>query len=329
MIARDAPAMQELLDEIAYDIENGLPPQDENEEEMALSKTDVNKLINEALDNAKPHGWKAFAHWAQKMGSIVGVCAIIIALLGIAAVQFFNANARLAAQATFQTATNGRLDNIEKSITALSAKITGMQLSSLAGARITNQTVKQTIGVVTTAQRDGEKIDPSIVSSAGRNFVEASASQPDAWPAVKTLLDYKSAYNVIPSSFVATYGPPETEPARMFVRYDWPPGFQGEKFWIGYDKKSDIAELRRLGTPDPNAGRGGNALFILRGSTVVLDGMRMKHVVIENALVRYNGGPTSLEGVYFVNCTFDIQPKPTGQMLATAIFSDQAVKFDS
>jgi hypothetical protein len=65
----------------------------------------------------------------------------------------------------------------------------------------------------------------------------------------------------------------------------------------------------------------------MEGGTVRLDGMIMKRIVIRDARVIYQGGPASLRGVYFVNCKFEIQPKLTGQMLATAIISEPSVNF--
>jgi hypothetical protein len=57
-------------------------------------------------------------------------------------------------------------------------------------------------------------------------------------------------------------------------------------------------------TPQPEGSEF--AFFIVDGfhDTIVLDNMNMRHVIIRNADVQYDGGLSDLQDVYFVNCVF-------------------------
>jgi hypothetical protein len=68
------------------------------------------------------------------------------------------------------------------------------------------------------------------------------------------------------------------------------------------------ARLESLYEPQPVS---NIALIVIQGrtDTVMLDGEYMKNVIIKDAVVGYDGGPTRLENVYFVNCKFVLSPK--------------------
>ena len=68
---------------------------------------------------------------------------------------------------------------------------------------------------------------------------------------------------------------------------------------------------------DRNAGMSrGNQFIFASDGDVLLDGKHFKNVVFRNVKVVYNGGPSILENVYFLNCTFDVSPGPAGQEFA-------------
>jgi hypothetical protein len=63
----------------------------------------------------------------------------------------------------------------------------------------------------------------------------------------------------------------------------------------------------RLESLDDRQVRGsGLSDFVINGqaSAIALDGMYMRHVIVRDADIRYDGGPLQLDDVYFVNCTF-------------------------
>lgn len=60
---------------------------------------------------------------------------------------------------------------------------------------------------------------------------------------------------------------------------------------------------------------------------ILLDGMRMRNIIIRNSNVEYRGGPVELEGVYFVNCKFQINPGHKGIGLATTLLASQRTLF--
>lgn len=73
---------------------------------------------------------------------------------------------------------------------------------------------------------------------------------------------------------------------------------------------------------DLNIGQDvGNAIVVLDGGNAILDEMQMKNVVFQNVDVYYDGGPTLLTNVYFVNCTFHIKMAERSRGLAFAMLS--------
>lgn len=79
----------------------------------------------------------------------------------------------------------------------------------------------------------------------------------------------------------------------------------------GHESSEKSARLERLDKPQPEGSEF--AFYVVDGGldTIVLDGAYMRHVVLRNADIQYDGGPIKLEDVYFVNCTFHSRFKLT------------------
>jgi hypothetical protein len=61
---------------------------------------------------------------------------------------------------------------------------------------------------------------------------------------------------------------------------------------------------------------------------LVLDGMQLKNVVIENSEVEYTGEDAiQLENVWFVNCTFILPPNNVTRAFGNAILAQAPVTF--
>lgn len=180
------------------------------------------------------------------------------------------------------------------------------------------RSAKQVEEVVQRSMKQGERIDPKIVSETGLRFVEAANKAPDAWRATGALLDYSSFLNV---------SRPNPQPITPFQRnvahFTW---FTAEQPWgktyaLGDSTAPNAAEVHPLDKPDENTGLYHRPMFFLiTEARLKLDGMFMKNVIIENSQVDYYGGPVDLENVYFVNCKFQVQQQPNGLEFAKGIF---------
>ncbi|HTW65847.1 MAG TPA: hypothetical protein VME17_14575 [Bryobacteraceae bacterium] len=63
--------------------------------------------------------------------------------------------------------------------------------------------------------------------------------------------------------------------------------------------------------------------------TVVLDDWHFKNIVFRNAEIAYNGSPTILENVTFVNCRFTIRRTDRGKALARELLSFSTINFNA
>jgi hypothetical protein len=167
------------------------------------------------------------------------------------------------------------------------------------------QDVKLVLAQATAAQ---VPISSDVVRTAGIKFLEAAQNQPVAWDAARAFLDYRSLLNagIAPRPTPATGKSKYRESVTIKPNPDHPerhPAFQ-VTFAGGYATPDKSARLETMRDPQPMGSEF--AFFTIDGyvDTIVLDGMYMKHVVIRNADVQYDGGPIRLEDVYFVNCVF-------------------------
>lgn len=55
-----------------------------------------------------------------------------------------------------------------------------------------------------------------------------------------------------------------------------------------------------------------------------LDGGVWKDVIFRNCLIKYDGGPVSLENVYFEDCRFQLAPSPNGETFSEVLLASNA-----
>ena len=190
--------MQVVLDEPIAVEENGLPPQIENEEDMGIRKEDwplIHAELDKRIEALQPHGWQKFLNWAKEIGIIGSYLTLLASLLAIALSAVYVAVTRVAAQATFQSDTKHSLDEITQHLDKIDGTIATANLDRLSKLPITPQTIAEVSRVVRQAREEAQKIDPTVVSAAGQNYLQASVSQPEAWKAASELLQYKSSLN--------------------------------------------------------------------------------------------------------------------------------------
>jgi hypothetical protein len=91
----------------------------------------------------------------------------------------------------------------------------------------------------------------------------------------------------------------------------------------------ESARLETLGSSN-KTGSGVRMFFIdEHGHGIMLDGMRMEHVVVTNAVVVYNGGPVRLLDVRFVNCEFRMKRISPAVDLAQTLLRPASATFSS
>jgi hypothetical protein len=321
--------MQVTLDGPIVVEENESSPE-ENEEDMGIRKEDWPQIyaeIDNRVESLRPQGFKKHLESLKTWGAISALWAVPLSLLAMVITLGVFASNRITKEATFEQKTDDEYKRVDERLTAIQTSLSGLKLSVLSSQPVTRDTVDEVRRLVSTATTDGTQIDPSVVSSAGVKFVDASKIQPDAWKAATVLLDYRTKSNIEPT--VGKWIVLDPNDLKNFSQYTLPQG-AGPMSSVGSVPVDQAAQIFPLGEPDPNKNKQkGNELVKIHGGVVPLDGMRMRHVVIENALIRYGGGPLSLEDVKFVNCRFEMPPRPNGQLLATAIFTDPTINFAS
>jgi hypothetical protein len=100
---------------------------------------------------------------------------------------------------------------------------------------------------------------------------------------------------------------------------------------IGMARQPDVARMEPIGhdfsiTPQADY---GPAFLVVKGLTATLDQFRLKHVVFQNMILTYNGGPLILEDVYFYQCEFQFRPSENSWKLMRLIQTGGWVRFSS
>lgn len=93
------------------------------------------------------------------------------------------------------------------------------------------------------------------------------------------------------------------------------------------DNSAQIGELSKMETATP-----GSAYIVINASpqaVIIIDGLYLKNVIVTNATVEYDGGPSRLKNVYFVNCEFVSPLTPNGRDLGKTILTSASTTFST
>jgi hypothetical protein len=160
------------------------------------------------------------------------------------------------------------------------------------------------------------KVDPGLITKLGRELVAASGQHPAAWNAAIASIDYKSSISDVPGAIdkpdilenlkFHLHAPSGTKPPSIF-------------YSVGTAPRESSALYNRLGIDENQSETTGAAYLVVGNGAVELDQVQLRHVVFRNVHVYYSGGPTQLDDVYFVNCTFSslLTKNSTNFVLAT------------
>jgi len=236
----------------------------------------------------------------------------------------------------------GDITRIDGNVNGLLKELVDAQLASV--KRLKNQSAdvaKDKLGSVSTmlekARLQHVRTDPKVLAEAGKDSLELAAN-PELRDAASQLANSLFAYR----SFLNEDSLPSTPNPQIVTdqtKYKFslnlgPPTGTGLVFKIrlsGSAPPGEAALLDSFGNPPPPGTTSGARWILMEGQPgaprFILDGMRMKNVVVRDVTVEYDGGATSLENVYFVDCTFDIKPAPNGRQLGSAILTMASVTY--
>jgi hypothetical protein len=188
--------------------------------------------------------------------------------------------------------------------------------------------IHETQKILATAKIATIKISPNTLAQAGQKFVDALPNNPAAINAVTAFLNYRSSFlNADVSSSLLHGMEDHPLPEYNFKHRGSEPWPDGEGY--GWVPSSQAARVNMLGNNENANEPVGEAFVRLKGGNLVLDGMEMKNVILENVRVYYYGWAVSIENVSFVNCEFKIAPKPNANVekLINAVLTSRSVTF--
>jgi hypothetical protein len=186
--------------------------------------------------------------------------------------------------------------------------------------------------IIAAARRESIPLPQIVVQRSGKRFVDASGGDAQAWPIAIELASYRTELNsdllqIGTADQIARTPVDKT----FFTHYSFRKinGLDPPTFSVGGTVPADRAAMmydlsngpQDLGQPQ------GKEVILGEGGVLQLDGEAMRHVVLRNTQVVYDGGATELSDVIFVNCTFLLKNTPTARLFALAVLSESIVTF--
>lgn len=324
--------MQEILDEPVFVEENELPPPIETEEDMPLDEFDkawIAEAFNSSRNNAAPGPnlgpapapptapptlWQRHGNTAQ-MGAFI--VAIVLGAWNIWN-HYTEANAKTTDEHTkaligdqltialkpLSEAINSKTDALGLKIEGLSGRVSRIEGSL--GNRIS--TLESRADQQTSLAR---LLDPNRILATIRTEIELAETKGVSLPQ-PTMVDYRNAVQALPSSANSYW-----ETIAAIINYQ-------SKLNQMSGEAPDPATVSRPCFGLTNSGNfqsSGNSMMGqgVRNCIADLDTNKFEDVTFVNSVIRYNGGPTSLINVKFINCRF-ILNLPAKTRLASSPF---------
>jgi hypothetical protein len=277
-------------------------------------------ILKEPLDTAVP---------------LMGILAFLILFGGIV----WHCSLKPTYQTELESVSRRRL--IYYATTGCVAFVTGQALSRHESKKFAMQISKATAGdnfakvadLFNIAKGGAVRLDPELPRAAGKKSVRAASRHAEAWDAAVSALNYKSFQDAtflpLPKSifFLAheEFGPFEYLFHYTIVTVDRLPS--PAMYSHGLVPRDRAAKLDHIGRDLNQDQTNGNDFVILVGGWLKIDTLAMRHVVLKEVDVVYEGGPVELEDVYFLNCTFHLpQQRNTVQLAVTLLDASQSVE---
>jgi hypothetical protein len=256
---------------------------------LAIRKEDwaaINKAIEDAVASVRPSGWKKALHLLREWSVLGVVATIIIALIGLAASQFYQAIARVEKETKFETQTESALIDLRKDIAELKAQLTNQSLATHAASSLNvfKSTLPQLRSSVVLAQEQKLRPPVQVIDDLASKLAATDPGSPDYWPAAAAVINFRSSLLVGGSQDWSVTFPP----CKGVADLDASPNATVQTF-----NKDGTAgpkvPIERLGVQDCH---------------IQLDGKKASRWDCKRCLVRYSGGPLSLRDVRFEDCLF-------------------------
>jgi hypothetical protein len=283
--------------------------------------------------------WDAVHKWSKKWLPTVGISVGVLAAM-FGAIKYI-VSSEVSGMASDITTIKSTLQPIPDEIRSLENRMTKMEthwedlkLKNLSQVPPSKESVEAIRQVLDEAQRTNVRLSTDTVENLGAGFLRVADKNPLAWDAAKAFLDYRSSLNVdaLPLALTPSTGTSKYREAVTIIPNPEHPELHKafSVSFAGGHVPSDIsARLEKLDKPQPEGSEF--AFYVIDGSfdTIVLDGSYMKHVVIRNADVEYDGGAVRLEDVYFVNCAFHSRFKASPKTIALSrqLLASAAINF--
>jgi hypothetical protein len=299
----------------------------------------VSEQIRVATQRPEARRIKKLLWWLREWTILGPLIAVTVA------VALFIGNS-ITRDSEFRGRTDQRLTTIEQKSGSVDQRLSNIEASILSlrvhmAAANPGDTKSQAeaVDVLTNAHSRSIPLPLDVIEQTGQRFIQVANQEPSAWNVGLQFLNYRSFLNTslvsVPSNLT-----PSPESQQGGYRFSvtiaaQPPGSKGQLFFVrqsGTAPPADSALMDSLSSPPP-PGTGSGAQFLVvdavPGVGLSLDNMRMKNVIIRNAIIFYSGKPVILDHVAFINCTFQIQRSPVGTRLGGELLAESNLVFKS
>jgi hypothetical protein len=213
------------------------------------------------------------------------------------------------------------------------------KLARSASNPINTQSIQEATVTIENARNAHLRIDPILVQRTGDRFVKAAEKTPDAWNAALAFLNYRSILN---ANLIPKLENPKDQETIERTGYNakfmfiTPSGETNEETattyhvrFFGEAPPESSARMELLNEPQSKS--SGSQFIVFQSyrpdNILLLDNMYMRNVIIQNSAVTYLGGPTHLDHVYFVNCTFNVVGINNGREFANTLLASTPIDF--
>jgi len=172
------------------------------EEPLAIRKEDwpsINQAIANAIDPLRPSGWRKALLVLREWGVLGTIATVIVALLGIAAAAIYQATARVAKEATFETNTTRDLGEIRKDVKTIQEDLAKQNLVTHASLSLSDfkAALPEVGSAITKAKQQEVKVPPNVVDTLQQQIIAAGDATPGYWSTSAEFISYRSFDNVV------------------------------------------------------------------------------------------------------------------------------------
>jgi hypothetical protein len=221
--------------------------------------------------------------------------------------------------------------------TILAARLQRIIPETEAGGDTAAEAISKASQIFSTSKSTNVKLKPELVEQYGTALAKLSGDPSLKRAALDGLDETVSYRSFLNENYIPTLA--DLTPWREGGGYKFglnitqlPPNVQGAPFSVmqagGEQPPENAARLEFL-SPPQEFNRRGVGLFLVDANHIGigLNNMYMKNVIIRNAVIYYSAGPTKLEHVYFVNCSFVLSDAPAARRLSAQLLRSAAVNF--